>query len=164
MFLFACFTGLAYRDVCNLTKKNIVKADDGQPWIKTTRQKTGTPSEIPLLEVPLHIIRKYRGIAKNGKLLPMLGNGTMNNHLKNIGKKCGIEKNLSFHVGRHTFATEITLSQGVPIESVSRMLGHRNLATTRIYAKITDEKLGRDMEQLEQRIGDKYQLVQIKAS
>lgn len=160
MFLFSAFTGLAFRDICNLTEQNIVRAEDGVLWIKTTRQKTGTPCDIPLLELPLQIIEKYRGLAKDGKLLLMLSCGRLNKNLKKIGKICGIERRLVFHCGRHTYASEITLSQGVPIESVSRMLGHKDLRSTQIYAKITNDKINEDMKNLEKRIEARYQLAQ----
>lgn len=146
--------------MCNLTEDNIVRAEDGVLWIHTTRQKTGTPCEIPLMELPLQVIEKYRPVTKDGKLLLMLSCGKMNINLKKIGKICGIEKRLIFHLARHTYASEITLSQGVPIESVSRMLGHRDLRSTRIYAKITNEKISEDMKALEKRIENKYQLAQ----
>ncbi|KAA6331065.1 Tyrosine recombinase XerC, partial [termite gut metagenome] len=158
MFLFSVFTGLAFRDICNLTPKHIVKADDGILWIKTTRQKTGTPCEIPLLDLPKQIIEKYKGIAKDGKLLPMLSCGRLNKNLKIIAHLCCIERKLIFHMGRHTYATEICLSQGVPIESLSRMLGHRDLRSTQIYAKITNHKIAEDMGRVEARIENKFQL------
>ncbi|MGL5563885.1 MAG: site-specific integrase [Tannerellaceae bacterium] len=159
MFLFSVFTGLAYRDICNLTPNHIVKADDGVLWIRTSRQKTGTPCDIPLLEIPKQIIEKYRGIAKDGKLLPMLSCGRLNKNLKVIATLCNIERRLIYHAGRHTYATEICLSQGVPIESVSRMLGHRDLRSTQIYAKITEHKIAEDMQRAESRIEDKFQVV-----
>lgn len=160
MFLFSVFTGLAYRDICNLTLQHIVKASDGVLWIRTSRQKTGTPCDIPLLDLPKQIIEKYRGLGKGGKLLPMLSCGRLNKNLKVIAKLCNIKRHLVYHCGRHTYATEICLSQGVPIESVSRMLGHRDLRSTRIYAKITNHKIAEDMEALEQRIKDKFQVVE----
>lgn len=159
MFLFSVFTGLAYRDVCNLTPKHIVRADDGVLWIRTTRQKTGTPCDIPLLEIPKQIIEKYKGVAKDGKLLPMLSCGRLNKNLKVIAKLCKIDRKLIYHAGRHTYATEVCLSQGVPIESVSRMLGHRDLRSTQIYAKITEHKIAEDMQRAESRIEDKFQVV-----
>lgn len=160
MFLFACFTGLAYRDMCNLSQEDLHQASDGTIWIKTTRQKTGTPCEIPLLELPLQIIEKYKSLAPEGKLLLMLSCKRMNINLQKIGKICGIERHLVFHMGRHTYASEITLSRGVPIETVSRMLGHRDLRSTRIYAKITNDKINEDMINLENRIADKYKLAE----
>ena len=159
MFLFSVFTGLAYRDVCNLTPKHIIRADDGVLWIRTTRQKTGTPCDIPLLELPKQIIEKYKGLAKDGKLLPMLSCGRLNKNLKVIANLCNIDRKLIYHAGRHTYATEICLSQGVPIESVSRMLGHRDLRSTQIYAKITEHKIAEDMQRAESRIEDKFQVV-----
>jgi site-specific recombinase XerD len=161
MFLFSCFTGLAYTDICNLTGNNIVKAPDGVLWIRTSRQKTGVPCNIPLLDIPVRIIEKYRETGKNGKLLPALSNGVLNKHLKTVAENCGIKRNLIFHAGRHTYASVITLSQGVPIESVSSMLGHKKLSTTNIYAKITNDKVGKDMASLETRIENRYQLTQI---
>jgi integrase len=161
MFLFSCFTGLAYRDMYNLTEKNIIYANDGVRWIKTERQKTGAVCRIPLMEIPLKIIDKYSGLAKNGKLFPMISNEKTNKNLKKIGEICGLKRNLTFHAGRHTYASEITLSQGVPIESVSSMLGHSDLRSTRIYAKITNEKIDEDMKKLEMKIKGKYQLAQI---
>lgn len=159
MFLFSVFTGLAYRDICNLTAKNIVKASDGVLWIETTRQKTGTPCEIPLMEIPLQILDKYKGLAPDGKLLPMQSCGRLNKNLKVIAKLCGLKRKLIFHAGRHTYASEICLSQGVPIETVSRMLGHRDLRSTQIYAKISNDKISEDTDKLEERIKDKFRLV-----
>lgn len=159
MFLFSVFTGLAYRDICNLTAKNIVRASDGVLWIETTRQKTGTPCEIPLMEIPLQILDKYKGLAPDGKLLPMQSCGRLNKNLKVIAQLCGLKRKLIFHVGRHTYASEICLSQGVPIETVSRMLGHRDLRSTQIYAKISNNKISEDTDKLEERIKDKFRLV-----
>lgn len=162
MFLFSVFTGLAYRDIRNLTAKNIVKASDGVLWIETTRQKTGTPCEIPLMEIPLQIIEKYKGLAPDGKLLPILSCGRLNKNLKVIAQLCGIKHKLIFHAGRHTYASEICLSQGVPIETVSRMLGHRDLRSTQIYAKISNNKISEDTDKLEKQIKNKFRLVGIE--
>ncbi|KKB54281.1 MULTISPECIES: site-specific integrase [Bacteroidales] len=159
MFLFSVFTGLAYRDICNLTEKNIVRASDGVLWIETTRQKTGTPCEIPLMEIPLQILNKYKGLAPDGKLLPMQSCGRLNKNLKVVARLCGLKRKLIFHAGRHTYASEICLSQGVPIETVSRMLGHRDLRSTQIYAKISNNKISEDTDKLEERIKDKFRLV-----
>ncbi len=160
MFLFSCFTGLAYRDMANLTEDKIAYDADGMPWIKTTRQKTGTPCEIPLLELPRQIIGKYRSLAPEGKLLLMLSCKRMNINLQKIGEICGIKRRLTFHCGRHTYASEIALSQGIPMETVSRMLGHRDLRSTRIYAKVTNDKIDRDMSLLEQRLDKQFNLAE----
>lgn len=162
MFLFSVFTGLAYRDICNLTEKNIVRASDGVLWIETTRQKTGTPCEIPLMEIPMQILDKYKGLAPDGKLLPMQSCGRLNKNLKVIAQLCGLKRKLIFHAGRHTYASEICLSQGVPIETVSRMLGHRDLRSTQIYAKISNNKISEDTDKLEERIKDKFRLVGVE--
>jgi len=145
IFVFSCFTGLAYIDVYNLKESNIRTSFDGNLWIMTKRQKTDVNSNIPLLEVPKMILAKYKGKLPEGKILPITSNQKMNAYLKEIGDLCEIKKNLTFHLARHTFATTITLSQGVPIETVSKMLGHTNIKTTQIYARITDNKIGHDM-------------------
>jgi site-specific recombinase XerD len=148
IFIFSCFTGLAYIDVKKLTEKNIRISFDGKLWIMTKRQKTNVQSNILLLEVPKIILEKYKSQLPNGDLLPVLSNQKMNAYLKEIGDLCGIDKNLTFHLARHTFATTITLAKGVPIETVSKMLGHTNIRTTQIYARITDSKVSNDMQEL----------------
>ncbi len=143
IFIFSCFTGLAYIDVSNLTEENIVELE-GKKWIMTKRQKTGISTNIILLDIPQKIINKYTHTRKDGKLLPILSNQKMNAYLKEIGDLCGIKRPLTTHLARHTFAT-MSLSKGVPIETVSRMLGHNKIQTTQIYAKITNKKLEADM-------------------
>jgi site-specific recombinase XerD len=149
IFLFSCFTGLAYIDVKNLTKSHISIGIDGEKWIFTHRQKTETASKIPILPVTQMIIDKYADHPKSNnedKLLPILTNQKMNAYLKEIAGVCEIEKELTFHIARHTFATTVTLTNGVPIESVSKMLGHKNLRTTQHYAKVLDKKVSEDMK------------------
>lgn len=151
VFLFSCYTGLAYIDAKNLTQNNLVLGIDGNKWIHTHRKKTDTPSHIPLLPPALEIIEKYEHHPKtvnDTSLLPVLTNQKMNAYLKEIAICCEIKKELTFHIARHTFATTITLSNNVPIESVSKMLGHKNLRTTQHYAKILDKKVSQDMDQL----------------
>jgi len=153
VFLFSCYTGLAYVDVFKLTADDIIKGIDGNKWIKTKRTKTKTLSSIPILPVAEKLIEKYEDLeSPTGKLLPVYTNQKTNSYLKEIADSCGIKKNLTFHMARHTFATTVTLSNGVPIESVSKMLGHRSLKTTQHYAKILDEKLSEDMNLLKARI------------
>lgn len=153
VFLFSCYTGLAYVDVFKLTVDDIIKGIDGNKWIKTKRTKTKTLSSIPILPVAEKLIEKYKDLkSPTRKLLPVYTNQRMNSYLKEIADSCGIKKNLTFHMARHTFATTVTLSNGVPIESVSKMLGHRSLKTTQHYAKILDEKLSEDMNLLKGRI------------
>jgi site-specific recombinase XerD len=149
IFLFSCFTGLAYIDVKNLTKSHISYGIDGEKWIFTHRQKTESASKIPILPVTQMIIDKYENHPQSNnedKLLPILSNQKMNAYLKEIASVCEIEKKLTFHIARHTFATTVTLTNGVPIESVSKMLGHKNLRTTQHYAKVLDRKVSEDMK------------------
>ena len=149
IFLFSCFTGLAYIDVKNLTKSHISFGIDGEKWIFTHRQKTESASKIPILPVTQMIINKYENHPQcnnEDKLLPILSNQKMNAYLKEIASVCDIEKELTFHIARHTFATTVTLTNGVPIESVSKMLGHKNLRTTQHYAKVLDRKVSEDMK------------------
>ena len=151
IFLFSCFTGLAYIDVKNLTKSHISFGIDGEKWIFTHRQKTESASKIPILPVTQMIIDKYENhpqCLNENKLLPILSNQKMNAYLKEIAAICEIEKELTFHIARHTFATTVTLTNGVPIESVSKMLGHKNLRTTQHYAKVLDRKVSEDMKLL----------------
>ena len=151
IFLFSCFTGLAYIDVKNLTKSHISYGIDGEKWIFTHRQKTESASKIPILPVTQMIIDKYENHPQcnnEDKLLPILSNQKMNAYLKEIAAICEIEKELTFHIARHTFATTVTLTNGVPIESVSKMLGHKNLRTTQHYAKVLDRKVSEDMKLL----------------
>lgn len=152
LFVFSCFCGLSYSDVKNLTKNNLKTSFDGHLWIITRRQKTNTDSSIRLLEVPKRIIEKYKGYCKDSHLFPMPSNSSCNTILKKIAKQCGIDKRITYHQSRHTFSTTITLSQGVPIETVSKMLGHTNIKTTQIYAKITKEKISQDMEILSHKL------------
>lgn len=158
IFLFSCFTGLAYIDVKNLTKSHISYGIDGEKWIFTHRQKTESASKIPILPVTQMIIDKYENHPQSNnedKLLPILSNQKMNAYLKEIAAICEIEKELTFHIARHTFATTVTLTNGVPIESVSKMLGHKNLRTTQHYAKVLDRKVSEDMKILKDKFGFK---------
>jgi site-specific recombinase XerD len=155
IFLFSCFTGLAYADLQKLKRAEITTGIDGGKWIFTRRQKTDTPSRIPLLPVAQQILEKYWDhplCREKDKVLPILSNQKMNQYLKEIADVCQIDKYLTFHIARHTFATTITLSNGVPIETVSKMLGHRNLKTTQHYAKILDRKVSNDMQALKERL------------
>jgi site-specific recombinase XerD len=154
IFLFCCFTGLAYADVNKLKRNEIVTGPDGEMWIFTKRKKTDTSSRIPLLPSALSLLNKYTDhpVCSNlGKALPVSTNQKMNAYLKEIAGICGIDKPLTFHIARHTFATTVTLSNGVPIESVSKMLGHTNIKTTQHYAKILDLKVSQDMAAIRQK-------------
>ncbi len=155
IFLFSCYSGLAYADVKKLKRSEIGIGIDGEKWIFTSRQKTDDSSRIPLLPVALEIMKQYADHPQckyEDKVLPVLSNQKMNAYLKEIADTCGIAKNLTFHIARHTFATTVTLSYGVPIETVSKMLGHRNLKTTQHYAKILDRKISDDMTVLRNKL------------
>jgi site-specific recombinase XerD len=154
IFLFSCFTGLAYADVKKLKRSEIVKGVDGRDWIATSRQKTDTASSIPLLPQAIQLMNKYKDhpqCVDDGLLLPVLSNQKMNTYLKEIADACGINKDLTYHIARHTFATTVTLANGVSMESVSKMLGHTNIKTTQHYAKILDMKVSEDMANLTQK-------------
>lgn len=151
IFLFSCYTGLAYVDVKKLSKSHVDLGIDGDKWIFTHRQKTDTSTRIPLLPLAQELILKYEDhpqSVNSNFLFPVLSNQKMNSYLKEIASVCGIDKELTFHIARHTFATTVTLSNGVPIETVSKMLGHTNIKTTQHYAKILDKKVSDDMSAL----------------
>lgn len=157
-YLFMCFTGFAYKDASNLTPDHIVKFFDGEEWIVKNRQKvtkTICRESVPLLPIAKEIIAKYKGHshckAKN-LLLPIHSNQKYNAYLKEVADICGIEKNLTTHTARHTFATTVTLANGVPIETVSAMLGHKSIKTTQIYAKIVAQKISTDMSALKRKL------------
>ena len=146
IFLFQCYTGLSYSDIKLLSVANIHPGEDGNYWIKMSRQKTQIAFSVPLLSVATSILNRYIADLSEGKaLLPVLSNQKMNANLKLIQELAGIGKNLTTHLARHTFATTVTLSNGVPIETVSRMLGHTKLSTTQVYAKVLDNKIAEDM-------------------
>lgn len=151
LFLFSCYTGISYGDIMNLTNDNIFIGIDGNPWIMGNRNKTGVSFKIPILPSVETIIKKYEShprTADKQQLMPCLSNQRLNSYLKEIADLSGIKKNLTFHMARHTFATTVTLSNGVPIETVSKLLGHTKIATTQIYARVIEQKVSKDMEKL----------------
>lgn len=158
IFIFSCYTGLAYVDVKGLKKDHIGIGMDGQKWIFKNRQKTDTKSKIPVLPIAQEIIQKYENHPRclnEDAILPILTNQKMNSYLKEIGDLCDISKEITFHMARHTFATSVTLTNGVPIETVSKMLGHKNIQTTQHYAKILDKKVSEDMMVLREKFSIK---------
>lgn len=130
VFIFMCYTGLSYIDVARLTEDSVKTAFDGHQWIMIQRQKTSVPSNIRLLDIPLEIIERYKGQQTKGQLFPVCSNQKMNEYLKEIAIVCGINKPITCHIARHTFGTTVTLANGVPIETVSKMLGHTDIQTT----------------------------------
>ena len=157
MFVFSCFTGLAYIDLYHLAKEQITKDSDGLLWLNIIRKKTGSVSKVPLLEIPMQLIEKYRGKTENSdRVFPMKSCSATNVELKKIAELCGIDRRLTFHMARHTFATVTCLSQGVPFVTVNRMLGHKKFETTEIYAEATPKKINEDMKMLGERLRDMY--------
>lgn len=153
VFVFQCFTGLAYCDTYKLTSRNILKDDNGVLWINAKRTKTDTPIHVPILPIAEKILNKYSSSNEDiEKLLPVLTNQKMNAYLKEIADLCGIEKRLSCHLARHTFATTVTLANGISLESVSKMLGHSNLVTTKIYARMLDSRVLNEMQILSSKL------------
>lgn len=147
IFVFSCYTGLSYIDVKELQKADIIE-HDGKLWIDRNRIKTGNEFNVPLLDIPLAILDKYADMSSKGRLLKIPANQKVNDYLKEIAAMCGIEKPLTFHIARHTFATTVTLENGVPLETVQKMLGHKTIRTTQIYAKMTKRRIGNDMSLL----------------
>ncbi len=146
-FLFSCYTGLAYGDAYDLTEDDLI-FDHDIYWIRRERGKTNNRISVPLMPKAYAIIEKYRGKVKPGKLLPYLTNQRMNGYLKEIAAGCGIKKELTTHVARHTFGTTVTLGNGIPLETVSKMMAHSSIKTTQIYAKVIDKKIKAEMDQL----------------
>jgi integrase len=146
IFLFSCYTGYAPVDACKLTQENIIEDSDGVQWIKTNRQKTGTKANVPILPAAQKIIVKYHG--KQDGLIPKMSNQKMNAYLKEIADLIGLNKNLTYYVSRHTFATTVTLGNGIQMENVSSMLGHTTIRQTQHYAKVLDKNVSNDMKKL----------------
>lgn len=155
VFVFCCYTGFAYADVHKFEQDAVMRGLDGEYWLKTNRQKSKVKESVPLLPKALEIIQKYQDnnyCIVNNKLLPVKSNQKYNEYIQEIATLCGIKKHLTTHIARHTFATTITLSNGVPIETVSSMLGHKNIKTTQIYAKVVEQKVSEDMKLLKQKM------------
>lgn len=158
LFVFSCYTGISYSDIMKLTKNNIHIGIDGNNWIITKRIKTKTPVKVPILEKAQELIDKYKNhpiTQISNTLFPTITNEKLNSYLKEVANFCGIKKNLTFHMARHTFATTVTLTNGVPIETVSKLLGHTKLTTTQIYARVIEQKVSEDMSVLKQILNNK---------
>lgn len=155
VYIFCCFTGYAYETTYNLEPENVFKGVDGQLWITKDRAKTGVEETVPLMPIPLAIIKKYKDhpyCVANNKLLPVNSNYRYNVYLKELADICGIKKELTTHTARHTFATTVTLENDVPLETVGKMLGHKDLRSTQIYARITKRKISNNMKALSDKI------------
>lgn len=154
-YVFMCFTGYAYKDASLLQPGHVTKHFDGEDWIIKNREKTWCRENVPLLPIAKEILERYKNhpyCIANNVLLPIKSNQKMNSYLKELAELCGIEKNLTTHTARHTFATTVTLANGVPIETVSALLGHKNIRTTQIYAKIVAKKISQDMQDLKEKL------------
>ena len=156
LFLFGCWTGISFIDIKNLTTDNIVEMN-GALWIVSKRQKTGVPFQVKLMDIPMQIIKRYEPFRKEKRLFNIGSLDMVNKRIKNIAKKCGIEKPVSFHLSRHSFAV-MALNYGMPIESVSKILGHTDIKTTQIYAKVTNTKLNSDISAFENKISGRFDI------
>lgn len=157
VFIFCCYTGFAYSDVKAFSRNAVTLGIDGEYWLSTFRQKTGIKESVPLLPIAKEIIEKYKNhpyCERHNKLLPVNCNQRFNEYLKEIALHCKINKKLTSHIARHTFATTITLANGVPIETVSSMLGHTSIRTTQIYAKVVEQKVSDDMKKLREKMAN----------
>ena len=171
MFLFCCFTGLSYADLAKLSYEELKQTPNGAWWISSIRQKTKVPFTVKLLPVAKAILEKYRIPANRfnrlfpenpGKVFPVASLKSSDASLKHIARQCGIAKNLKFHTARHTFATTVSLMNGIPLETVSKMLGHKYTTTTQIYAKVTNQMRGNAISRIEDKIGDRFQFPTLK--
>lgn len=154
LFVFGCWTGISFIDIKNLTTDNLVETN-GALWIVSKRQKTGVPFRIKLMDIPKRIIKQYEPFRTGYRLFDIASYSAINQRIKRVAKKCGIEKRISFHVSRHSFAV-MALNYGMPIESVSKILGHTKITTTQIYAKVTNTKLDSDISAFESKVGRRF--------
>ena len=154
LFIFGCWTGISFIDIKNLTTDNIVDMN-GSFWITSKRQKTGVPFQIKLMDVAMQIIKRYEPFRTGNRLFDIGSYNMVNRRIKTVAKRCGIEKTVSFHLSRHSFAV-LALNYGMPIESVSKILGHTNITTTQIYAKVTNTKLENDISAFESKISGRF--------
>jgi integrase len=150
MFVFSCFTGLAYADICQLSEHHLSEKPDGSVWIEIPRCKTDVESKVRLLNIPVSIIEKYRPVRKDDRLFKMPNSSCVGKHLRKIEKLCDTG-HLHFHMARHTFATLICLSNGVSMKTLSKLMGHTSMRTTKNYGEITDQRVGNEMKKLAKR-------------
>lgn len=157
LFIFSYYTGISYGDLMLLTPQNLMIGIDRKFWIITKREKNGNQVKLPLLTKAISLIENYKNEESciiNNRLLPRISNQKVNSYLKEIAGMCKIQKKITFHLARHTFATTVASTNGVPIETVSKILGHRKLSTTQIYAKVIERKVSDDMEILQQKLNN----------
>ena len=160
LFIFCCFTGISYIDLKNLRKENIIKNPvDGSLWIHTHRQKTGVAENVKLMPLPLEILKKYDGLCEDDHVFAVPNFTSISSRLNTVAKLCGIKKHLTWHMSRHTMATVVCLANGMPLEVVSSVLGHKSIESTQIYARITQEKLGCEIDTLASKLSKIEQFV-----
>jgi integrase len=162
LFLFSCYTGLAYCDVMKFSDEDLSFSGEGKAWIETYRQKSTEFSPVPLLSPAVALIEKYRNDPRSvarSKIFPYVSNQEMNRGIKIIAEIAGIKKYMSFHKARHTFGSVVTLKNGVPVETVQQMMGHKKISTTMLYAKVDEEKIQSDMDKVEQKLSAKLKAV-----
>ena len=159
IFVFCCFTGLSYADVKKLSHDDIHTDERGDMWIIDHRPKTGTQFRVKLLPVAKELVERYSRLKlPESKVFPVKDRDSMNMSLRHVARHAGLSFSPTMHEARHTFSTTVTLSQGVPLETVSKMLGHKHITTTQIYAKITNDKIGRDMDMLSEKLAEKFKI------
>ena len=164
IFVFSCYTGLGYIDAQRLKRADIGIGMDGEKWLFTKRKKTDSPTRVPLLPAVLEILDRYKmhpHCINKASLLPVPSNVKLNAYLKEVADICGINKHLTFHIARHTFATTVTLNNGVPIETVSQMLGHKSIKVTQLYAKILDKRVSNGMQVLRNKFAENTEQLKV---
>ena len=158
LFVFSTFTGISYIDLCNLREEHFYRTEDGKLWVRFKRQKTGSECVIQILDLPRQIMDKYKDQRIDDRIFKVPVRSAMTANFKKLAKKCNIDKRITFHMARHNFGSLITLSQGVPLESVCKMMGHKNISTTQIYSKLTHQKVNEDIKRITDSVKTKYEI------
>ncbi len=158
LFVFSTFTGISYIDLCNLREEHFYYTEDGKLWVRFNRQKTKSECIIQILDLPRQIMDKYKEQRVDGKIFKVPARSALTANFRKLSAKCNIDKRITFHMARHNFGSLITLSQGVPLESVCKMMGHRNISTTQLYAKLTHQKINEDIKRINANVMAKYQI------
>ncbi len=158
LFVFSTFTGISYIDLCNLREEHFYSTEDGKLWVRFNRQKTKSECIIQILDLPKQIMDKYKEQRVDGKIFKVPARSALTANFRKLSAKCNIDKRITFHMARHNFGSLITLSQGVPLESVCKMMGHRNISTTQLYAKLTHQKINEDIKRINANVMAKYQI------
>lgn len=158
LFVFSTFTGISYIDLCNLREENFYHTEDGKLWVRFNRQKTKSECIIQILDLPRLIMDKYKDQRVDDRIFKVPVRSALTANFRKLAEKCNIDKRITFHMARHNFGSLITLSQGVPLESVCKMMGHRNISTTQLYAKLTHQKVNEDIKRISMKVKSKYEL------